>query len=338
VQVGRTGVLTPVAVLRPVPLGGVTVTRATLHNREEIARKDVRVGDTVRVVRAGDVIPDIVERVARPETRRRAPFRMPNRCPICRSPVVRQGPFDRCPNGLACRAQLERAITHFGSRQALDIRGLGPETVSALVSAGLVGSVADLFTLRASDLTRLDRFAGVSARNLRRAIDNARRTTLWRFLHALGIPGVGVQTARDLAAYFGTFDAVRRADGRALRRVPGIGPTLTEDVVEFFRRPANRRVIDLCLRRGVEIGEPGPARAGRLAGKVVVFTGGLASMTREQAEDLARARGAWTSESVGPHTDLVVAGASPGSKYDRARTLGIRIVSEEASRRLAGGR
>ena len=205
-QVGRTGVLTPVAVLRPVQIGGVTVTRATLHNREEIARKDLRVGDIVRVIRAGDVIPEVVERVQGARKRRRGTrFAMPRRCPVCGTPVVHDGPFDRCPNGLACPAQLKRTIEHFGSREALDIRGLGPETVTALVSAGLVRSVADLFTLRAKDLTKLERFADVSARNLLTAIDNRRRTALWRFLHALGIPGVGAQTARDLAAHFGTL-------------------------------------------------------------------------------------------------------------------------------------
>jgi DNA ligase (NAD+) len=336
VQVGRTGVLTPVAILRPVVIGGVTVTRATLHNREEIARKDLRIGDTVRVVRAGDVIPDVVERVSRPRAGRGRRFAMPRRCPVCASRIVREGPFDRCPNGLACPAQLERAIVHFGSRQALDIRGLGPETVTALVGSRLVRSVADLFSLRADDLSRLERFADVSARNLVTAVEKARRTTLWRFLHALGIPGVGVQTARDLAAHFRTLERVRRTDDGALQDVAGIGPTLAHGIAEFFRRPATARVIDLCLRRGLAIAAPAARGGGPLSGKSIVFTGTLSSMTREQAEDLARAGGARPTGSVSSRTDLVVAGREPGSKHDRARALGVRIVGEDEFRRLAG--
>ena len=256
VQVGRTGVLTPVAVLRPVGIGGVTVARATLHNREEIARKDLRLGDTVRVVRAGDVIPEIVERLPRPGARRGRPFSMPRRCPECHTPVVHEGPFDRCPNGLACPARLKGAIAHFGSRNALDIRGLGAETVDALVSSGLVRSVPDLFTLGARDLVKLERFAGLSAANLLQAIDKARRTTLWRFLHALGIPSVGVQTSRDLAEHFGSLDAIRSADETELEKVSGVGPSAAHDVAEFFRQAGNRRAIDLCRRRGVRLRTP----------------------------------------------------------------------------------
>jgi DNA ligase (NAD+) len=334
VQVGRTGVLTPVAVLRPVQLGGVTVTRATLHNRDEIARKDLRVGDRVRVIRAGDVIPDIVERVPSRRRRRRRPFVMPARCPICRTPVVREGAIDRCPNGLACRAQLERAVQHFASREALDIRGLGPETVEALVSSGLVRSVADLFALNARGLLKLERFADRSAVNLLRAIEKGRRPPLWRFLNALGIPGVGAQTARDLADHFGALDRIRSADEAALMAVPGIGPNVARDVVGFFRRSSSRRVINSCRRRGLQIVDSTSIRRGPLAGQTVVFTGGLESMTREDAEERARDSGARVARSVGPHTDLVVAGADPGSKYARARTLGIRVISEEQFARL----
>ncbi len=338
VQVGRTGVLTPVAVLRPVGIGGVTVARATLHNREEIARKDLRVGDAVRVIRAGDVIPEIVERLPRSGARHSRPFSMPRRCPECHTKVVREGPFDRCPNGLACPAQLKRAIAHFGSRDALDIRGLGAETVDALVSSGLVRSVADLFTLRARDLVKLERFADLSAANLLQAIDKARRTTLWRFLHALGIPSVGVQTARDLAEHFGSLDAIRSAGEAEIEKVSGVGPIVAHEVAEFFRQPGNLRAIDLCRRRGVALAEAAPRPRGPLAGKVVVFTGGLESMSREEAEELARARGARTARSVGAHTDLVVAGTEPGSKYDKARALGVRVIDERAFRKLSGAR
>jgi DNA ligase (NAD+) len=336
VQVGRTGVLTPVAVLRPVQIGGVTLTRATLHNRDEIARKDLRIGDRVRVIRAGDVIPDIVERVSPSSARRRRPFVMPTRCPVCHTPVVHEGPFDRCPNGLACPAQLKRAIQHFGSREALDIRGLGPETVEALVSSGLIRSVADLFTLNARDVVKLERFADLSAANLLHAINNARRPPLWRFLNALGIPSVGAKTAHDLAEHCGTLDRIQSADEHALTTVPGIGPNVARDVAEFFRRSVNRRVIDSCRRRGLQVVESAATRRGPLAGKTVVFTGGLESMTRQDAEERARASGARTARSVSAQTDLVVAGTDPGSKYAKARALGIRIVDERQFEKLVG--
>lgn len=336
VQVGRTGVLTPVAVLRPVQIGGVTVTRATLHNRDEIARKDLRIGDVVRVMRAGDVIPDVVARVRGGGARRRRPFVMPARCPVCHTAVVHDGPFDRCPNGLACPAQLKRAIQHFGSRDALDIRGLGPETVDALVSGGLVRSVADLFALAQHDLVELERFADVSATNLLTAIDKAKQVPLWRFLHGLGIPSVGAQTARDLAGHFGTLDRLQSADEAALMAVSGIGSTIAHDVFEFFQRSVNRRIIDVCQRRGVQVIGPTVTRRGPLAGKTVVFTGGLKSMTREDAEARARASGGRTARRVSAETDLVVAGADPGSKYARARALGIRIIDESQFHNLIG--
>jgi DNA ligase (NAD+) len=334
VQVGRTGVLTPVARLRPVWLGGVTVSRATLHNREEIARKDLRVGDTVRVVRAGDVIPAVIERVARPRSRRGPRFVMPARCPACRSRVARDGPFDRCPNGLACPAQLVRTIQHFACRDALDMRGLGPETVRALVSKGLVRSVADLFALTREDLRAVARFGDVSASNLLAAIARARHVPLWRFLHALGVPGVGAQTARDLAQHFGTLARIRAASIAALASAPGVGPAAARQIHAFFRQPATRRVIDRCRRLGLQPMETARPRRGALAGKTVAFTGALASLTREEAEELARAHGARTSRSVGVGTDLVVAGTDPGTKYARARDLGIRVLDERQFRTL----
>ncbi|HUL73653.1 MAG TPA: NAD-dependent DNA ligase LigA [Vicinamibacterales bacterium] len=337
VQVGRTGALTPVALLNPVEIGGVTVARATLHNPEEIRRKDLRIGDTVRVVRAGDVIPDVVERVTTARQRRRPPFRMPARCPVCRTAVVHDGPIDRCPNGLACPAQLKRAISHFGSRHALDIRGLGPETVEALVSTGRVHSVADLFALRAADVRTLERFGPISAGNLLQAIDRARHTSLWRFLHALGIPGVGAQIARGLAAHFGTLARLRRANEADLRSAPGIGPAAAREIAAFLRRRANRRIIDACLARGLRVEAPSRPRRGPLAGQTIVFTGGLTSMTREDAEERARDLGAQTASSVTSHTSLVVAGRDPGSKLDRARSRGVRVIDEAAFLRLARG-
>ncbi len=336
VQVGRTGVLTPVALLRPVSIGGVTVARATLHNREEIARKDVRAGDVVRLIRAGDVIPEVVERVRR--GRRTRPFAMPRRCPVCRTAVVREGPIDRCPNGLACPAQLKGAVQHFASRSALDIRGLGVETVDALVSKGMIHSVADVFALTARDLHRIEGFADVSVGNLLRAIERAKQPELWRFLHALGIPGVGAQTARDLAAHFGTLARVEHASEADLMEVHGVGEAVAADVAGFFRRRVNRRVIEACLRRGVRVAETTDGSRGPLSGRTVVFTGALTSMTRDEAEARARASGARTANSVSRETDLVVAGATPGSKYETARKLGVRIITERQFLETVGRR
>jgi DNA ligase (NAD+) len=321
-------VLTPVAVLTPVQIGGVTVTRATLHNREEIARKDLRIGDRVRVIRAGDVIPEVVERVPARGKRRR-PFLMPAECPSCGTPVVPSGPFDVCPNGLACPVQLKRSIEHFGSRDALDIRGLGRETVDALVSSGLVKNVADLFLLEARGLMKLERFAEVSAANLIRAIDRARRPELSRFLYALGIPGVGAQTARDLADGFGTLDAVLSADEDRIRTTAGVGPVVARNVVEFFSQSSTRKIIQRCLERGLEITGPARSQQGPFAGKTIVFTGGLETMPRSDAEALVRRLGGRTATSVSRETDFVVAGAEPGSKYDKARELGVPVLSEE---------
>jgi DNA ligase (NAD+) len=328
VQVGRTGVLTPVAVLEPVQIGGVTVTRATLHNREELARKDLRVGDRVRVVRAGDVIPEVIERVSRGE-KPGPPFSMPATCPSCDTPVVQNGPFDVCPNGLSCPVQLKRSIEHFGSRDALDIRGLGRETVDALVSSGLVKDVSDVFAMRERDLLRLERFGQASAGNLVRAIERARRPELSRFLYALGIPDVGTQTARDLAKGFGTLEALLAAPEDDVRRVAGVGPVVARSVVQFLNQSATRKVIERCFEHGLDIvGTAGP-RTGPFAGKTVVFTGSLATMPRGEAEEMVRRLGGRTASSVSHSTDLLVAGEDPGSKYDRARELGIRIVTEE---------
>ena len=329
VQVGRTGLLTPVAVLAPVSVGGVTVRRATLHNREEVARKDVRIGDRVLVVRAGDVIPEVVERVAGPRVRRGRPFSMPRRCPECGTRPIREGPFDRCPNGLACRAQLERAVAHFGSRAALDIRGLGSKTVAQLVGSGRVRSVADLFTLEPSELSRLERFGEISAGNLGRSLERSKRTELSRFLYALGIPEVGEQTARDLAAHFLKLEKIRNAGPARLQRVEGIGPRVSASIAAFFRRAENRRVIDLCLRRGVRPqAPPRRRRASRLAGKAVVFTGTLDSLSREEAERGVRDAGGRATGSVSDRTDYLVAGREPGTKLERARSLQIPVLDE----------
>jgi DNA ligase (NAD+) len=261
---------------------------------------------------------------------------MPARCPECRAAVVRDGPFDRCPNGLACPAQLKHTIRHFASRDGLDIRGLGPSTVGALVSAGRIRSVADLFALSRRDLLEVERFGEVSAANLLEAIEGAKHPPLWRFLNALGIPGVGAETARVLAAHVGTLERLRSAPAAALMDAPGIGPATARNVAEFFRAGFNRRVIEQCLSRGVHVIDSPMPRKGPLAGKTMVFTGGLQSMTRQDAEARAHASGARTARHVSSHTDLVVAGTAPGSNYGKARTLGIRIIDERQFQKLVG--
>jgi DNA ligase (NAD+) len=335
VQVGRTGVLTPVAVLKPVQIGGVTVTRATLHNREEIARKEIGLGDTVSVIRAGDVIPEVLARVS---TGRRRTFSMPARCPVCGTGVVQSGPFDLCPNRLACPAQIKASIRHFASRVAMDIRGLGKEIADLLVSSGLVKNPADLFSLNERKLLDLGRFGSVSAANLVRSIDKARKVHLARFLYALGIPGAGEQTARDLADRFGTLEALQKADISQVRETSGIGPAVAKSVVEFFREPSTRRVIGQCLERGLELKAPEGRKEGAFSGKTVVFTGGLNSLSRAEAEGLVRQLGGRSASSVSRKTDLVVTGSEAGSKLERARALGIQIIDEPRFLKLARAR
>jgi len=338
VHVGRTGVLTPVAILQPIEIGGVTVSRATLHNWHELARRRLRLGDTVEVARAGDVIPEVVGRVAGSRRGGAAP-RPPARCPACAARVVPRGPFRVCPNLLGCPAQRVRAIQHFASRDAFDIDGLGPSTIEALVDAGLVQTAADLFTLTDDDLRGLPRFGPVAANRLAAAIHAARRVTLDRCLVALGIPSVGAATATTLAGRFRTLRAVRNASAAQLAAVPGIGPAAGRQIAGFFRRPANRAVIDALLRHGVKVLPYRERTAGALNGERVVFTGRLEGMTRTEAKRLVEQRGGRAAGSVSRTTDLIVAGAAPGSTLDRARDLGIPLITErEFLRRYAARR
>lgn len=329
-SVGRTGVVTPIALLRPVEIGGVTVSRASLHNREEVARKDIRPGDRVRVQRAGDVIPQIVERVAEGDEGTRGPaFRMPERCPSCGAKLVERGPFTVCPNGLACPAQLVGRIQHFGSRDALDIEGLGEETAKLLVSQGLVRRLPDLFDLRQEQLEPLERFAEKSARNLVEAIRKARKVELHRFLYALGIPEVGLTVARDLARHFGSIDALVKASPEDLEGVKGIGPRMSTQIHAFFQDPGNRKVLEDLLAGRVEIVEPAVRSKKPLEGLKIVFTGGLQTMTRREAKETVEAHGGRALSSVSKETDYVVAGVDPGSKLDQARKLGVRVLDEQ---------
>jgi DNA ligase (NAD+) len=327
VSVGRTGVLTPVALLRPVVVGGVTISRASLHNREELKRKDIREGDTVRIQRAGDVIPQVVE-VLHKEAERSSPFEMPAECPACRTPVVEDGPRTVCPNRFGCPAQLKGRIVHFGAREALDIEGLGEETAKLFVDRGLVEALADLFDLTVEDLVQLEGFAEKSATNLVNAIASRRRPELRRFLIALGVPEVGVAVARDLAAHFGRFGAIREADAAALEGVAGVGPKMSAAITSFFRDARNAAAIDAILARGVEPQETEPAPIpgeGADAG-AAVFTGTI-PIPRSRAEEIWRSVGGRVVGSVSSKTDLVVAGDNAGSKLEKAARLGIPVLS-----------
>ncbi len=332
ISVGRTGILTPVALMRPVEVGGVTVSRASLHNREEVARKDIRDGDTVRIQRAGDVIPQVVERIEVEGEGRSRPFVMPTHCPSCGTEVYEDGPRTVCPNTFGCPAQLTGRLVHFGARNALDIEGLGEETAVLLVDRDLVTELAGLFDLEAEQLMDLPGFAEKSATALVAAVDRRRSTELARFLHGLGIPEVGQTVARDLARHFRTFEAIRAADDEALTAVHGIGERMSEAIRGFF---ANERVaaqLDAVASQMRELVPPPEQKAATdspLSGKKFVFTGGLPTLARSEAKKLAESVGAKVTGSVSKATDYVVVGEDPGSKYDKAVDLGLEILDED---------
>ncbi|GAB4470197.1 MAG: NAD-dependent DNA ligase LigA [Burkholderiaceae bacterium] len=341
VQVGRTGALTPVARLAPVQVGGVTVTSATLHNEDEIRRKDVRVGDTVIVRRAGDVIPEVVAVVAERRPAYTRPFRMPTKCPVCGSAVERppDEAIARCTGGLYCPAQRKQALLHFAGRRAIDIEGLGEKLIDQLVDSGLVRTPADVFRLDADTLAKLERMGEKSAANLLAALDKARDTTLERFIFALGIRHVGESTARDLARHFGSLEALMDADEPALLEVPDVGPVVAGSIARFFAEPHNRQVIAQLRAAGVRWPEGAPAArtpTGPLSGKTFVLTGTLPNWTREEAKERIEAAGGKVAASVSKNTDYVVAGAEPGSKLEKARSLGVTVIDERGLRRLLG--
>ena len=339
-SVGRTGVITPVADLDPVEVGGVTVSRATLHNLDEVHRKDVREGDTVMIRRAGDVIPEVVSVVASRRPANAQPWSMPRSCPVCGSEVARidDQAAHRCLGGLYCPAQRMGALMHFVSRRAMDIDGLGEKLIERLVAHDRVTTAADLYRLRRSDLRGLERMGEKSADNLLRAIDASRETTLARFLYALGIDQVGVVTARTLAGHFASLEALMAADEAALTALPDIGPVVAESVRRFFAQPHNREVIDALLEAGVHWPAAGAGHdedaAGSLDGCTFVLTGALADFTRDEARERIEARGGRVTSSVSANTDYVVVGAEPGSKRDRAERLGVTLLDETAFRRL----
>jgi DNA ligase (NAD+) len=338
VQVGRTGALTPVARLEPVFVGGVTVTNATLHNEEEVQRKDVRKGDTVIVRRAGDVIPEVV-RVIRDRRRKGARvFHMPANCPVCGSHVMRvEGEaVVRCSGGLFCPAQRKEAIKHFASRRALDIEGLGDKLVEQLVEKSLIHDVSDLYQLSVDDLAGLDRMAEKSASNLVGALQASKATSLARFIYALGIREVGEATAQTLAREFGDLERLMAADAASLEAVPDVGPVVAARIREFFAERHNRDVIAKLLDAGVHWEVAQQPRQQPLAGKTFVLTGTL-SMPRAELKDKLQSLGARVTGSVSKNTDYVVVGENPGSKHDKAVKLGITILDEAACVKLVSG-
>ncbi|GAB4122404.1 MAG: NAD-dependent DNA ligase LigA [Sideroxydans sp.] len=334
IQVGRTGKLTPVAKLVPVFVGGTTISNATLHNEDEIRRKDVMIGDTVIVRRAGDVIPEVVGVVLARRPADARPFVMPTACPVCGSHVVREeGEADaRCSGGLYCPAQRKQALLHFASRRAMDIEGLGDKLVDQLVDEGIIHSLPDLYRLDVATLAGLDRMAEKSAQNLVGALEKSKHATLNRFLFALGIRHVGETTAKDLARHFGKLDAIINASIEQLLQVPDVGPVVAQSIVDFFAEAHNKEVVRELRRLGVhwEESEGTAHRVLPLTGKTFVLTGTLPSMSRDEAKAKLEALGAKVAGSVSKKTDCVVAGAEAGSKLDRARELNVPVWDETA--------
>jgi DNA ligase (NAD+) len=339
--VGRTGALTPVAHVAPVFVGGVTVSNVTLHNMDEVARKDVRIGDTVIVRRAGDVIPELVRVITDRRVPGAAEVRLPKRCPVCGSHVDRtEGEaVARCSGQLVCPAQRLGALFHFASRRAMDVDGLGERLIGQLIESGRVATPADLYTLTIEELTALDRMGPRSAANLVAALEQSKHTTLSRFLYALGIRDVGEATALALAEHFGDLDPLMQASREEIQQVRDVGPVVAGHVREFFDEERNRKVVAQLRAAGVTwptlarsvAGGPGP-----MAGNVVVITGTLVSMSREEAREAARAAGATVTDSVSKKTSLLVVGAEAGSKLKKAQDLGVTIVDEASFLKMLG--
>lgn len=335
VQVGRTGVLTPVAHLKPVKVGGVTVSRATLHNEDEIEKKDIRIGDTVLIQRAGDVIPEVVKVISSKRRGKEKKFTMPADCPVCGSPVVRMAgeAATRCINA-SCSAQLKERIKHFASKAAFDIDGLGDKLVDQLVAEGLVSNYADLFNLELETLAGLERMGPKSAENLINAIAASKKISFARFLYSLGIRHIGEHAAALLANQFDSLEQLAAGSEEMLTAIEGIGPIVARSIVNFFRQAENLDTIRRLLQSGVQIESAKPVTRKSLAGRTFILTGALATMTRQQAKEMITAAGGKVSGSVSRNTDFIVVGESPGSKLTKARQLGVEILDEAAFKEL----
>jgi DNA ligase (NAD+) len=335
VQVGRTGALTPVAVMEPVKVGGVEVSRATLHNQDEIDKKDVRIGDTVIIQRAGDVIPEVVQVIT---SKRKGPekkFKMPSKCPVCGSEVIREEAIHRCI-GLDCPAQLKGRIKHFASKRAMDIDGLGTKLTDQLVDKGLVKDVADIYYIKKEDFIALERMADKSAQNIIDAIEKSKTKPLSKFLYALGIRHVGETTAEDLARHFQKLDDFFQLSEEDLMMVEGIGPEVAASFHQFFRDKKNRESIERLKKAGVKVIEPKVKEKGKLARKTFVFTGTLKAYGRDEVRNLVESLGGMTVSSVSKKIDFVVVGEDPGSKFDKAKELGIKTLTEEEFKKMIG--
>lgn len=340
VQVGRTGKLTPVARLKPVFVGGVTVSNATLHNEDFIAELGLKIGDTVVVRRAGDVIPEVVRVLAQRRTGKELDFVMPEHCPVCGSETFRdeEEKDTRCTGGLFCPAQRRESLVHFASRLALNIDGLGEKVIDQLLEADLIKTPADLYRLTEEKLLSLDRFGKKSAANLLEALQKSKETTLARFIYALGIRHVGESTARDLASHFRSLEALMNADGKALLEVNDVGEVIAQSITHFFEEEHNREVISNLLAQGVHWPVPEQSEINeKVSGKTFVLTGTLPSMGREEAKSLLLAQGAKVASSVSKKTDYVVAGAEAGSKLEKARALGVTVIDEQQMLELLKG-
>ena len=329
VQVGRTGKLTPVALLRPVDVSGVTVSRATLHNQDEVLRKDVRVGDRVRIQRAGDVIPEVVEVLPDGRKPGAEPFRMPEVCPVSQSPVVAKGANHYCTGGWACRAQQTGRIQHFASKGAMEIEFLGEKTVAQFVEGGLVHDLADLYKLTRDDLLPLEGFAEKSADNLVAAIDASKHAGLDRFVYALGIPNVGQHVAKVLATHFGALDALMAASEEELVAVHEVGEEVARSVIDYFGDEGNRSVIENMKAQGLELVWEASQVERTLEGAKIVITGTLEDLGRDEAKRLVEERGGRVTSSVSKNTSFVVVGENPGSKAEKAGELGVKVLSEK---------
>jgi DNA ligase (NAD+) len=333
VQVGRTGALTPVAVMAPVKVGGVEVSRATLHNQDEVDKKDVRIGDTVIIQRAGDVIPEVVQVIESKRIGKEKKFKMPLKCPVCGAEVIKEEAIHRCI-GLDCPAQLKGRIKHFASKRAMDIDGLGVKLIDQLVETGLVKDVADLYEMKKEELIELERMADKSAQNIMDSIEGSKTKPLSKFLYALGIRHVGETTAEDLARHFTRFDDFYHLSEEDLVEVEGIGPEVAASVHQFFRDKKNKESIERLKKAGVRVIEPKGREKGKLAGKTFVFTGALKTFGRDEARDVVESLGGITASTVSKKVDFVVVGEDPGSKYDKARELGIKVLTEEEFKKM----